>query len=183
MKITKRKAKGVLADMIANMDEDSLAKTREKMMKEIKIEEDLCSFDVCQMLKEKGFQFLAMIGSMWIDSENKVSMRTDETIITWDNGFKVPVVSHALAMKWLREKGVYLNIRIALNRMEDDVINNIHWVVDILDFNSGEWKNNDIWTDTYEEAVEAALKYAIKNLNTKTRLLKDNGHTLLTVGR
>lgn len=32
MKITKRKAKGVLADMIANMNEDSLARTREKMV-------------------------------------------------------------------------------------------------------------------------------------------------------
>ena len=32
MKITKRKCKGVLADMVADMDEDSLAKTREQMV-------------------------------------------------------------------------------------------------------------------------------------------------------
>lgn len=162
MKVTKRKAKGVLADMIANMDEESLAKTREKM-KGITIEEDLCSFDVCQMLKEKGFQFKAMIGSMWIDSENKVSMRTDETIITWDNGFKVPVISHALAMKWLREvKGIYINVRNTV--IEPLYDRELHFAVDILDRGKGEWVDNDIWGNSYEEAVEAALKYSLENL-------------------
>ena len=102
--------------------------------------EDYCSKEVRNLLVTKGF-----IGDMWYNNDDIH-------------------ISHALAMKWLREKGVYLNIRIVLNRMEDDVINNIHWVVDILDFSSGEWKDNDIWTDTYEEAVEAALKYALENL-------------------
>ena len=42
MKITKRKAKGVLADMIADMDEASLAKTKEKMER---IAEDYVSYE------------------------------------------------------------------------------------------------------------------------------------------
>ncbi len=53
MKVTKRKAKGVLADMIADMDEDSLARTREKMEKNLV--EDYCSYELAKLLKEKGF--------------------------------------------------------------------------------------------------------------------------------
>ena len=121
-----------------------------------RITEDYCSQEVFQLLREKGFP--VGVGS-WSKG------------FVWDGEGYAPglvkhenSITHQMAKKWLREKGVYLNIRIALNCMEDDVINNIHWVVDILDFNSGEWKDNDIWTDTYEEAVEAALKYSLKNL-------------------
>lgn len=53
---------------------------------------------------------------------------------------------------------------VAIHRKKDDVINDIHWVVDILDFNNGEWEDNNIWADTYEEAVEDALKYSLENL-------------------
>ena len=109
------------------------------------ITEDYCSFEVAKLLEEKGFHapdlhgLDSSLGHLWIK------------------------VTHQMAMKWLREKGVYLNIRIALSRMEDDVINNIHWVVDILNFSSGDWKDNDIWADTYEEAVEAALKHVLES--------------------
>ena len=158
MKVTKRKAKGVLADMIANMDEESLAKTREKM-KGIKIEEDLCSFDVCQKLKEKGFQFKAMIGSMWIDSENKLSMRKDEAIITWDNDFKVPVIPHALAMKWLREvHNICIEPYAAAYRFG--------FTISKLPTGSNICNDDVIERElvTYSEAIEAALNYALKNL-------------------
>lgn len=146
MKITKRKAKGVLADMIANMDEDSLARTREKMinMKEqqetkTRLQEDYCSKDVKNLLVTKGF-----IGDMWYNNDDIH-------------------ISHALAMKWLREvKEIYINVRNTV--IEPLYDGELHFVVDILDRGKGEWVDNDIWGNSYEEAVEAALKYSLENL-------------------
>jgi len=118
------------------------------------IREDYCSFELSKLLKEKGFDGPCIF---FYNGSFRFPITTADINDT-------PCPTHALAMKWLREKGVYLNIRIVLSRMEDDVINNIHWVVDILDFNNGDWKDNDIWADTYEEAVEAAIKYSLENL-------------------
>lgn len=131
------------------------------------ITEDYCSYEVAKLLKEKEFDEKcpsyyrvqdSKIDLLWNHFEGKLISNSEL------NQYFVSAPTHQMAMKWLREKGVYLNIRIALSRMEDDVINNIHWVVDILNFSSGDWKDNDIWADTYEEAVEAALKHVLENL-------------------
>ena len=148
------------------------------------LSEDYCSYEVAKLLKEKGFDEPTTF--VWyqhlpisLDCQKLANKKArdyfyhDETTehnSSYKNSRHKPEYihgdifscpTHQMAMKWLREKGVYLNIRIALNRMEDDVINNIHWVVDILDFSSGEWKDNDILTDTYEQTVDAALKYCL----------------------
>lgn len=136
MKITKRKAKGVLADMISNMDEDSLARTREKMER---ISEDYCSKEVRNLLVTTGF-----VGDMWYNNDDIH-------------------ISHALAMKWLRE-GKKLHIEISFNKYIDD--SRITWTFTVLNLDQGFFDpiSNEIEYSAYEEAVEAALKYALKNL-------------------
>ena len=111
------------------------------------ITEDYCSFEILKLLKEKGFDEPCT-------ELNKLCLRDGEK--------PVLKVTHQKAMKWLREvHGIFI------------AINN-----DDLDFN---WQcydliNRDGTLDpkilsesyagykTYEEAVEAALKYVLENL-------------------
>lgn len=140
MKITKRKVKGVLADMIANMDEDSLAKTREKMEG---ITEDYCSQEVVKLLKEKGF---------------KIQQYYNSLIGIWQD----VRVTHQMAMKWLREvRGLFVDISFVIDEHRG---RQVCWYYAIFElYNEAHYNNVDEFP-TYEDAVEAALKYAIKNL-------------------
>ena len=135
------------------------------------ITEDYCSFKIAKLLKEKGFEidtnkdywkigedgtmyFMSSIGAYTSNPNNEYAFYRPE------NSYPCP--THQKAMKWLREvHGIFI------------AINN-----DDLDFN---WQcydliNRDGTLDpkilsesyagykTYEQAVEAALKYALKNL-------------------
>ena len=120
------------------------------------ITENYCSFEVAKLLKEKGFNERS---SASYDSKGQLK----EGYGHWN---KTPIwyaaPTHQMAMKWLREvHGIFI------------AINN-----DDLDFN---WQcydliNRDSTLDpnilsesyagykTYEEAVEAALKYILEKL-------------------
>lgn len=104
------------------------------------ITEDYCSKEVRNLLVTKGF-----LGDMWYDNDDIY-------------------ISHALAMKWLREKGI--NICLDVSNEEGK------WFYMIVrNFSKEETVNGTIgerlacgYFDTYEEAVEAALKYVLENL-------------------
>ena len=58
MKLIKRKAKGTLAEIIKNMSDDSLIKTREEMYKEmLESSEDSNNYDPLFILKEVNKKF------------------------------------------------------------------------------------------------------------------------------
>ena len=115
------------------------------------ITEDYCSFEVAKLLKEKGFDW---------ECEHVIWEGADDNYENYDKAIPNPTLQ--MAMKWLREvHGTFI------------AINN-----DDLDFN---WQcydliNRDSTLDpkilsdsyagykTYEEAVEAACIYALKNL-------------------
>lgn len=101
--------------------------------------EDYCSFEVAKLLKEKGFD--------------------GETHTTFDkDGYTQPSITHQMAMKWLREVH---NIDICAFPYQADYI--------LYSYNVKIYKDKEIYltiTDskTYEESVEAALKYTLENL-------------------
>jgi hypothetical protein len=131
------------------------------------ITEDYVSFEIAKLLKKKGFlkgvdlrltqnlSFYDNIGlhhnlNKWYDSliQDKIDF--------------VVAPTHQMAMKWLREK---YGIFIAINN--DDL--DFNWqCYDLI--NRGSTLDPKILSEsyagykTYEEAVEAALKYSLENL-------------------
>lgn len=106
------------------------------------ITEDYISFEVAKLLKEKGFDYN---GFDYIDFEGEV-IRQDRP-------------THQMAMKWLRGKGIiiviqpeYFNVESKCSAWGCDI-----WVDDNYEKLQGDFPS-------YEEAVEAALKYVLENL-------------------
>lgn len=117
------------------------------------LQEDYCSFELSKLLKEKGFDGLCYTYyprgvkdkyniSMLADNHNKHSETSRPTL--------------QLAMRWLREKH---NIHIAVDRG----IEHYFAVLTKLKPYQDLTMKNDVF-DTYEEAVEAALKYCLTEL-------------------
>lgn len=111
------------------------------------VTEDYCSYEVSKLLKEKGFDEPCT-------ELNKLCLRDGEK--------PVLKITHQKAMKWLRK--VY-GIFIAINN--DDL--DFNWqCYDLI--NRGSTLDPKILSEsyagykTYEQAVEAALKYSLENL-------------------
>lgn len=100
--------------------------------------EDYCSKEVTDLLVNKGF------------SDPTKDVYVDKTSYI--------VITHQLAMKWLRERHVIIVIVPAYFNSEQCV----SWDIDIWAGDNYEHPFEDY--PTYEEAVEAALKYALENL-------------------
>lgn len=99
--------------------------------------EDYCSKEVRNLLVTKGF-----LGDMWYDNDDIY-------------------ISHALAMKWLREKGWHIAILYDYRYADQ----NLAYIPLIIPMKAGDSMGlKEGGFDTYEQAVEAALKYALKNL-------------------
>lgn len=107
------------------------------------ITEDYVSFEVAKLLNEKGFDYQ---GFDYIDFEGEV-IRQDRP-------------THQMAMAWLREAhNVSIEPFVDYGSGDD-----YWWTVDITKI-----KKNGLITElsgykSYEEAVEAACIYALKNL-------------------
>ena len=109
------------------------------------ITEDYCSFEVYKLLKEKGFD--------------------GEIHTTFDKeGYTQASITHQMAMKWLREvHKVVISIDAHTANHWDGYIDTFE--IDILKNTSRIIVPYEIAVhNVYEEAVEAALKYALENL-------------------
>lgn len=108
------------------------------------IEEDYCSPEVTKLLEEKGF--------------TKDCIRIHAVC----NGFTVDAIvtpdapTHQSAMKWLRNKGICIQVRRSFNTYLYGAI--------ILKDVSDIYATIPSKLETYEEATEAALKYSLENL-------------------
>lgn len=133
------------------------------------VTEDYCSFEISKLLKEKGFDWLCR-GFYYKDSEvAEPYFRSNEGIDNWneqplsvrDLWFSAP--THQMAMKWLREKDIFIDVSF---QKEDGVVTWFYIVFsDIFSSRYGRkntYSKNDF--PTYEEAVEAAIKYSLENL-------------------
>lgn len=108
----------------------------------IMITEDYVSFEVAKLLKEKGFDYQ---GFDYIDFEGEVIKQDRPT--------------HQKAMKWLREM-FHIHIRL-INSSDESYKFEIYPM-------TGKYRckcfEDYTYYSSYEEAVEAALKYSLENL-------------------
>jgi len=111
------------------------------------IHEAYCSKELSDRLFNDGYHG---------DNVNGLHIPDDECEYDID----VYYISMSCAMRWLREeKGVYINIRMTNWEHEYTTEPKLHFVADICDTNADKWLDNDIWEETYEKCVEAAINY------------------------
>ena len=129
------------------------------------ITEDFVSFEVAKLLKEKGFDEKC---SQWY-----VANEPQEGLVVGgfgENQFYINAPTLQMAMKWLREKGFHINASISYDYSEDADGNIVDkwtfWLFEIFSSFGGDiiYTEEVNEYDSYEEAVEAALRYSLENL-------------------
>ena len=128
------------------------------------VTEDYVNFDTAELLNEKGFSdvqvytYYSRYGGSFDMSPRVV---TNKVLYTY--GY-IAAPTQQMAMKWLREKyNIYINI-------QPDFPSEIGykmcwcWSVSILHKNCINTKRHQCYIETYEEAVEAALKHSLEYL-------------------
>jgi len=132
------------------------------------ITEDYVSFETAKLLKEKGFD--EDCHAHWdLTTETKtpkigLSVSSKNWNYKWNPiQFPISAPTHQMAMKWLREVH---NIFIVIEPHMYDYINekNSSYVASL--WQGDNYYENIISKDcpTYEETVEAAIKYCLENL-------------------
>lgn len=128
------------------------------------ITEDYCSFEVAKLLKEKGFneQCRAAYTNYGKLFTTQIQQYITNILCSKGTLWDCTAPTLQMAMKWLREK---YGIFIAINN--DDL--DFNWqCYDLI--NRGSTLDPKILSEsyagykTYEEAVEAAFKFALENL-------------------
>lgn len=125
------------------------------------ISEDYCSYEVAKLLKEKGFDEPCI--RHWdcddhsLYGANDIPISNSELQANEYNGFSAP--SQSMAMKWLREeKHIIFVFKPATFSGEECT----YWTYEIW---AGDNFEGEVMSfKTYEQAVEAALKYSLENL-------------------
>ena len=124
------------------------------------ITEDYCSYEVAKLLKEKGFN-----EPIWTRYEDDNEVIFGDKY-NWNNspmGY-TSAPTHQMAMKYLREvHNICITIYPDKENGYEAVLYNIKDDVEIILQSFGIYGSH-IFEDSYEEAVEAALKYALENL-------------------
>ena len=125
------------------------------------ITEDYCSFEVAKLLKEKGFDEP-------VTELNKLLFKEGEK--------PVLRITHQKAMKWLREVHkllISVDVSPIYGKVKDEKGRNTCGLLYWHYMASGEWMNDKynpqqkafvVSAKSYEEAVEAACIYSLKNL-------------------
>ena len=145
------------------------------------IEEDYCSYEVSKLLKEKGFNEICShewgvpdIDKGYVLQKFNIyngQIKNSELI---DDAYAAP--THQMACKWLRENHkllISVDATPIYGKMKDDKGRNTCGILYWNYIASGEWTNEKynpiqkafaLSGETYEEAVEAACIYVLKNL-------------------
>ena len=125
------------------------------------IKEAYCSYEVAKLLKEKGFNVPCCrryAGDSMVTQSALYSTPFYQEEKT--SGY-VLCPTHQMAMAWFREKGFYIEISFTQS-IEETLRIDCIWVIYDKDYNIvGECLR---YYKTYEEAIEAALKYVLENL-------------------
>lgn len=132
------------------------------------IREAYVSFEIAQLLKEKGFRegchanyvvIGSNIGQRQYLANTVLSDTPRGTDFNWDNGAWVSCPTYQMALAWLREKGVIIVIDY---NADEDCEENERW--GFSTYTNSQRKVDFATYPTYEEAIEAALKYSLENL-------------------
>lgn len=127
------------------------------------IQEDYCSYEISKLLKEKGFPMGEHL-FMYVNKDN-VFMTNDYACLKlpqeeYKNFYEVyiPTITYQMAMKWLREECDLHIIAYPYNANGKK-----KWCCQVYKtFNLlGNEKYVNETLDSYEQAVEAALKYCL----------------------
>ena len=115
------------------------------------ITEDYVSYEIAVLLKEKGFTQFTNMGYMEGVLTNVSVFQVEHN----PDRFEAYAYTHQMALKWLRENNLYIEIRRSLNTFY------YGWKVEQ---GISEKATFDYKYDFYEQAVEAAILYVLKNL-------------------
>lgn len=132
------------------------------------ITEDYVSFEIAVLLKEKGFVGEREIGCRCGFYEQNKEYPSQINLVYDDlNNSELECneclrFTHQMALKWLREVHKW-SIQVF------PVFDNLKWCYDIYELKIQKYQSrpnllSNVDYDTYEEAVEAALKYTLENL-------------------
>ena len=128
------------------------------------ITEDYCSFEVSKLLKEKGFDEFCLTSYNAFLPNHKVE---ESKVSEWGKANQIYRPTQQMAMKWLREeKNILLYVYPVINLPVKDDYTLFHWRWDGKKKihaapHFGDKHHN---YESYEEAVEAAIKYSLENL-------------------
>ena len=129
------------------------------------IEEVYCSFEVAKLLKEKGFDtpvnyeyhYILKVPNFHRKKHNFNGIEYSNCSSEW---YSAP--THQMAMKWLRE--VYgLSVEIFSIKGTSNVCP-VFWKGNVVKLLTQDRVFSGELVGSYEESVEAALKYCLKNL-------------------
>lgn len=114
------------------------------------IQEDYVSYEVARLLREKEF-------------DGEIHTTFDE------EGYTQPSITHQMAMKWLRDvHDITIIIEpLAYNYVDSKTTNYVFCIWNRGNYEepySGKNSYRGMNYATYEEAVEAAIKYSLENL-------------------
>ena len=117
------------------------------------IKEAYVSFETAKLLKEKGFDEPCMF---YYTEKKTTGYRVPSE--NWNIGTCISRPTHQMACAWLREKGVYMSIDTVISSS-----GNIYFNIDTYSEDSG-WNHPVDFYNSYEDAVEATIKYTLENL-------------------
>ena len=130
--------------------------------------EEYVSFETAKLLKEKGFDESTSMVYMSYGDLCKLnrydSIRNSNYNDITKNYFECTAPTHQMTMKWLREKyNIYISIQPDFPSDKDYKMCWC-WSASILHENCISLKEYQCYIETYEQAVEAGIKYCLENL-------------------
>lgn len=132
------------------------------------IQEAYCSYEIAKLLKEKGFDELCKY--LYKDNSERYTLASTCYQNVCDDG-ECLCPTHQMAMRWLREVHlIHIYAEYKAFFQEKPKKEYYHWMPFVRTlpncpiYNSGFPNYLDIYCDSHEEAIEAALKYTLENL-------------------
>jgi hypothetical protein len=122
------------------------------------IHEEICTYEVCKLAKEKGFNEYEACNHIYEDDEQWYTLTTYTNArgIDWSKDKFTVAPTQSLLQRWLREeKGLHITVPFDNNEF--------WWQIKILANGDSEY-SEALGFSTYELALKDALKYALENL-------------------
>lgn len=125
------------------------------------IHEEICTYEVCKLAKEKGFPLQRVIKQ----DGRAFFYELPQTHPDWANCDAWYLPTQSLLQRWLREEKTYA-ISVFWDMLSKAYCYEIIKTIGVLEIQVGEKYNysNPKGFNTYELALEDALKYALENL-------------------
>lgn len=126
------------------------------------IHDEICTYEVCKLAKEKGFREKCI--AHYYDDTKDLYRSSNPQCYNW-GGNTSDAPTQSLLQRWLRKEREYA-ISVFWDMLSKAYYYEIIKTIGVLEIQVGEKYNysNPKGFDTYELALEDALKYALENL-------------------